>query len=371
MKTFEYADHEVGRKEIAISVASMMIGVGILTLPRSLALATESSDGWISILLAGGLTLAAAWLMSRLARRFHKKTFFEYTSMIVSKPAAYALTLLQCAYFLMFSAYETRAIAGISKFYLFERTPVEAISLSFLLIVIYAVSGSRAGIIRLNVLFLPIVLFIAVVMLSFSIGLFQFDHLQPHFISSGKQIMSGTKSVIFSLLGFELILFYASLMNRPKDVTKAVLTGISIPLVLYMMIYLFAIGIFSRIGTLNIMYPAIEIAKEIIIPGEFFERFESIFFVIWIMTIFNTTCMALDIAVLCLTSMFSKTGKRTWIMILSPVVYLACMFPKDEVEFYSFGTLISLTGVAAAGIMPGLLLFIAKIRGVKDHEQNN
>ena len=367
MRVFKYADEEIGQKEMVMTVASMMIGVGVLTLPRLIAKETKSSDGWISILLAGAITLIFAWIVAKLVSRFKRKSFFEYTSLIATKPVAYILTSLQCVYFFLFCAYEVRAIASISKQYLFDRTPIEFVALTFLLVIVYAVSGSRVGLIRLNVLFLPLVLSIATLMLSLSVGLFEINNLKPFFITPPTGILGGAEQGVYSMLGFEIPLFYSSLMKRPKEVTKAVLYGVSISILFYLVIFIFGMGIFSHDGTLNIMYPAIEIAKEIEIPGEFFERFESVFFVIWMMTIFNTTSMAMDVSVICLTSVFRKISKRACILMLSPLVYFLAMLPKDQVEFATLGTILSSIGVVFAGALPIVLLILAKIRGVEQH----
>lgn len=367
MRVFRYADEEIGQKELTMTVSSMMIGVGVLTLPRLVANEAKSSDGWISILIAGAVTLLFAVIVSKLVSRFKQHSFFEYTSLIATKPVAYVLTSLQCIYFFLFCAYEVRAIASISKQYLFDRTPIAFVALSFLLVIIYAVSGSRVGLIRLNVLFLPLVLSIAMLMLALSVGLFDYRNLKPFFITPPTGILKGSEQAMYSMLGFEVVLFYNSLMKRPKETTRAIVYGVAIPVVFYLIIYIFGIGIFSHDGTQNIMYPAIEIAKEIKIPGEFFERFESVFFVIWMMTIFNTTSMAMDVSVICLTSVFQRFSKRTAILILTPFIYLLGMFPKDQVEFAMFGSIISFAGIIFAAIVPTVLLVLAVLRGVKQN----
>jgi len=365
MRVFKYADEEIGQKEMVMTISSMMIGVGVLTLPRLVANVTQSSDGWISILAAGGVTLFLGWIVAKLVGRFKSQSFLEYTTRITSRPVACILAALQCVYYFLFCAYEMRAIASISKQYLFDRTPIEFIALSFLLVVIYAVSGSRVGLIRLNVLFLPIILTVAMLMMSFSVGLFEIKNLKPVFITPPVGILNGTQEAINSMLGFEILLFYNSIMKRPQEAVKAVVYGVSIPVVFYLIIFIFGIGIFSHDGAMNIMYPAIEIAKEIQIPGEFFERFESVFFVIWMMTIFNTTSMAMDVSVICLTSIFRRLSKRASILMLSPVIYLFGMFPKDQVEFAKAGTIISYAGIVLAGVVPITLLIIARIRRVE------
>jgi spore germination protein len=365
VKAFEYGDEEIGQREITVAVASMIIGVGILTLPRLVSQATQGSDGWISIAMAGCLAIFFAWIVAKLAARFPKKTFFEYTSAIVTKPVAYVLTLLFGVHFLLFVAYESRAIAGVSKQYLFDRTPVEVVAFVFLLVVIYAVSGSRVALLRINLLFLPIVLTVACVMQFMNLGFLEIGNLKPFFKTEWSGIFAGTKESVLSFLGFEIMLFYVALMNRPKDAPKAAIIGISIPLLLYLLLHLTVIGVLSHRVTMNVIYPTIEIAKEVEVPGGFFERFESVFFTIWIMTIFNTTAMAYDVAVMALSSIFRKVKKITWLFMLSPLIYIISMLPQSYVQQSNFGMFISYSGIVFAILIPLGLLLIAKMRGVK------
>jgi spore germination protein len=365
MKTFEYADQGMGVKEISMSVSSMIIGVGVLTLPRALAEETNAFDGWMSIILGGIIAGFFAWVLAKLASRFPGKTFFEYTSLIVSRPIACMVTFFMSGYFLLFVAYEIRSVGTIAKLYLFERTPVEVITLVFLLVTVYAVSGARVGVIRLNLLFFPIVLLIILFVFLFTTDLLQKENLKPFFTTNPMSILKGTQQTVYSFLGFEILLFYTAFMKRPKDAPKAAIIGILIPTILYLAIFLFTIGVFTNVGTKNLIYPTIELAKEVEVPGGFFERVESMFFVIWLMTIFNTTTMAWDVAVWSAESMFPKINKMTWLLILAPIIYLGAMTPQDLVQLFAFGDFISLVGIVIGLLMPTSLLLIALFRGVK------
>ncbi|UJF35035.1 GerAB/ArcD/ProY family transporter [Paenibacillus hexagrammi] len=365
MKSFEYGDREIGPIEMGVTVSSMIIGVGVLSLPRNIAKLTLSSDGWISILIGGIISMSVAWVLAKFASMFYKQGFFAFASAAATKPVAYVVTTSLALYFLMYSGYEVRSIANIAKQYLFERTPVEVIALTFLLVVVYAVSGSRVGLIRLNILFLPFVIFISLIVLVFSASIFHFKDLKPYLISDWTQIAQGIKGSTFSLLGFEVVLFYVTLMNNPKKAPLATVIGVAIPTLLYIAIYLISVGVFTHFALFQVTYPTIELAKEMQIPGEFFERFESIFFTIWIMAVFTTTFMAYDCAIYAIRSMNDKLKHITWVFILSPVIYLSCMLPRNIQEFQKIGTLISYTGIIVAIILPISIYIVAKIRGVQ------
>ncbi|WP_135555688.1 GerAB/ArcD/ProY family transporter [Paenibacillus cymbidii] len=367
MNRFEFGDRQISGSEMAITIMSMIVGVGILTLPRSLAAATLSSDGLLSIAFAGLLALPAGWLLAKLAVRMGRTAYYPFASALVTKPVAMLVVAVTALYFLLFCAYEVKAVANIAMQYLFERTPIEVVALSFLLVVFYAAAGERASLIRLNVLFMPLVLLIVLALLLFSQNNFFFVNLQPFFVTGWRQIASGAGQTVFSLLGMEVVLFYTAMMAKPKLAPPMTLIGIAMPVVLYLLIYMLCIGIFSQPALREVQYPTIELAKEARIPGEFFERFESLFFVTWIMTIFNSTTMMLDLAAETCRSLFGKR-RFAWLLALSPLVYIIAMTPRDEADFERFGKWVSYGGIAVGICLPVLLLLVAKLRGVRAHD---
>ncbi|MBP1933789.1 GerAB/ArcD/ProY family transporter [Ammoniphilus resinae] len=365
MKSFEYGDEEIGSREILYAVSSMVIGVGIFGLPRTVGSVTKGSDGWVSILLGGVLALFFAWLVAKLASRFPRQTFLQYTTTLVSKPVAIFLTILLAFHLMQFTAYEMRTVANISKVYLFDRTPVEVIALLFLLVVTYGVACSSVGLFRLNLLFLPIVLLIAILLLIMNIGYFEPGNLKPVFSTKWTGYFQGARETLFAFLGFEILLVYIAMTNQPEKTPKAVMIGMSIPLLLYLFVFIIVVGVFGHTAMIQLTDPTIEIAKEVEVPGEFFERFESLFFTIWIMTIFNTSALAFDASVLAFRSVFPKI-KRVWlIFFLAPIIYLFGMMPPNLIRVYEVGNWLGFSGFIFAILMPTILFGIAKLRGIK------
>ncbi|WP_372631378.1 endospore germination permease [Cohnella sp.] len=365
MKSFEYGDREIGTAEVFFGVSNMVIGFWILTLPRSLATITNSSDGWMSIVLGGGASLAIGWLIASLCKRFPKMGLMEMTKSVANRATANVVAMLFACYTFLFVSYETRGLANIAKLYLFDRTPEEAICLFFLLVVAYGVAGSSAALLRLNLVFLPIVLLILLLVLAMNIPFLNLNNLKPMFVTDWKDLLKGTKDTVFSFLGFEVILFYNAWINRPQKVRRAVLGGLTIPFTLYLLVFFFVIGIFGSEVTKNTLYPTAELAKQVEIPGGFFERFESIFFTIWTITLFSTTAMAFDVTIIALRSLFPKTKRITWVIALCPIAYLAAMQPQSVTELDILGKWISYAAIAIGWGIPSLLLGAAMMRGVR------
>ncbi|MBP3950493.1 GerAB/ArcD/ProY family transporter [Bacillus suaedae] len=359
---------EISYKEIVYAIVSMLIGAGILTLPRSLAEETKAVDGWISILIAGVIAAFFVWVVAKLATKFPQTTFVDYAAKIVTKPIAVALTFLFACHFIGYAAYETRVVGDITVLYLFDRTPNEVVALLFLLIVIYAVYGSTFVILRLNLMFLPIILFISLLIPVLNVGFIELDNAKPIYTSSAIDYLQGIKVSAFSLLGFEILLFYIAFLKTTKKVVKGSMMGIGLTVVIYLVIYLTVVGVFGNETTKNLWNPTIELAKEVQIPGEFFERFESIFFTIWIMTLFNTTAMAFDVAVIALKSILPKIKRTILISVLSPIIYMIAFFPRNMVQVEKMGEWMSYSGLFMSMTVPLLILIIAKIRRIQGNE---
>lgn len=368
MKPFEYGDGEIGEREMLYVVASYTIAVGVLSIPRTLAEVTNFSDGWLALVITSIFCIFFTGICTQLASRFPNQTFFTYASAICSKPVASVITIYFFIYYMVSAAYQTRFVAVVAKQYLLDQTPAEIIALLFLLVVVYAVSGSRIGVIRLNVLFLPIIVFIVLLVFGMNIPNFEPKNLSPLFTTSLEGYWKGSKESFFSLIGSDILLFYVVFVNRPKRVTKYAMIGAGIPLVLYLLIYMMAIGVFTAGTTATLVYPTIELAKEAEAPGGFLGRIESLFFMIWVMTIFNTASLCLDAGLMAFSSLFQKVKKRTFIFLLTPLIYLIAMFPTNLIEVTVLSNYLSYSAFGLGALIPTVLLLVAKARGIKGNE---
>jgi spore germination protein len=272
MKPFEIGNEEIKEQEILYIFASYTIGVGTLSIPRVLAKITNFFDGSISFIMGGIIALIFTWVSAKLASRFPNQPFFMYVSSICSKPVAIVISIWFIIYFILLIAYETRFVSIITKQYLLPRTPEEIIALLFLYVLVYCALGTRIGALRLNLLFLPIILFVILFVLGMTIPIFKFKNLSPFFTTSWVGYLKGAKESIFFLTSSEILLFYVSLVKSPKRVTKYAMIGASIPLGLYLFVYTMAIGVFTAKTTSMLVYPTIELAREAEVPGGFFGR---------------------------------------------------------------------------------------------------
>ncbi|RHW35799.1 spore gernimation protein [Lysinibacillus yapensis] len=353
----------ISDRDIMIAVISNIIGLLTLTLPRLLAANTNSSDGWLAIVLGGGIVSFFAYIVSKIASSFPNQSFFSYASYLVSKPLAVFFTLMFTLQYLAIASFQVREISVLAHQYLFDQTPREVIALAFLLVVIYAVSGSHAAIFRLNVLFLPIIIGGLLILILLPLGFIRTENLLPVFQTDIKGYLKATYSSITSFMGFGIVLFYIALVKSPENTPKMAVRGVLVITFLNLLLYIVCIGVLGNLTTENLFFPSFDLSRTVDIPGGFFQRFDSILFVVWTMIIFTTALMAFDIAVMTLMMVFEKLKKIKVIFTLSPILFFISMLPKDYLELTKVSSVMSSFIVIYLVIVTILLGVAYKIKG--------
>src|SRR5690625_322566 len=118
MNGFKYTDEKISPGQILVAIPSMVIGVGILLLPKELAEVTVAADGWIPLIIAGVAAVFLTWAAAKFAAGFPNQSFITYASALATKPVATILTALFAVSFFGISAFTVRQIATIANHYL-------------------------------------------------------------------------------------------------------------------------------------------------------------------------------------------------------------------------------------------------------------
>lgn len=331
--------------EMSITVISYTIGVGILSLPRALAQELGTTDGWISIILGGLIFMIFYTLYVRLQRSFPGQTLLQYLGQgPVGRWGARGLAILFIIYFITIMSILVRVMSVVIKMYLLDQTPAEVIVASMLLLSTYAVHKGMQGVIHLNLLFMPIILFVVLAILTVNLPGFKLEPLRPVLAEGILPVLLAVKLTFFAFLGVEILFFLMAYMQKsdlralPFNLTVGVIT------LVYMLVTVFSYSIFSLDATHFITFPMLELAKEMEVPGGFVERLEALMMTVWIMTIFNTICIShyLIYSITKMELLSSKYAASTKIKEILPSVILFLAFivafiPNSLTETFTFG----------------------------------
>jgi spore germination protein len=326
----------------------------------------KTPDVWLSVILGGLIAILAGVIIVKLSQQFQKKTFYQYSQEIVGKWAGGLLSLFIVCYFLMTSGYQVRAMAEVTSFLLLEGTPTWAVIMPFMWGGLYLIMGGINSIARLFEIIFPITVILFLLVSFMSFGIFEIDNLRPVLGLGVIPVLKGVKTTALSYTGFEIMLLLPAFMKQPHKAVKAVLVGVAIPLIFYVITVVMVIGALSIDGVVTRTWPTLDLIRSFEITGLFFERFESLLLVIWIMQIFSSFTITYYAAALGLAQL-SKKSIHPFMYGLIPVIYIIAMIPKNTNDLFKLGDMIGNVALFLFGLLPLLLLIISRAKEGK-HE---
>lgn len=354
---------DISLTQATVTIINAMLGAGILTLPRTVGVSGGTPDTWISLIFSGLVFIGIGWALCTLCMKFPGKTVFEFAREITGKWIAYVVGLAFIIYFLVSSAFEIRIMAEVTGMYLLEGTPQWAIVMVFMWIGMYMITGGFGVMIRVFEVILPITLIIFVVEILFASELFELKNLRPLLGDGVMPLVKGLKPALIAYSGFEVMLVVNAYMKNPKESRKAIVWGISISMLFFLITFLMVIGSLSLEGVRNRIWPTLALVRSYEIEGLIFERFESWLLVIWIMQIFSTFGLKHYCASRGIVGLFRVPKKFIlFVFLLIPVVYLIAMIPHDVNETLALGNLLGNSFILLFGVIPLLLLLLTLLR---------
>jgi len=350
--------------QAVVIVSNYILGVGILTLPRAAAEKVKTPDIWLSIIIGGLIAMLAGLIIVKLSQKFPGMTFYEYSQRIVGKWIGCILNLIVIGYFIAMSSVMLRAMAEVNTLFLLEGTPRWAMIIAFMWVGIYLVIGGLPAITRMFEIIFPITVIIFFMIAVMSLKIFDINNLRPVLGLGIMPVLHGVKTTALSFSGFEIMLLIVASMKKPETAKKAVLVGIAIPVLFYVTTAVMVIGALTVEGVISLSWPTITLIKSFEFPGIFFERYESLLLVIWMMQIFTTFVITHYAAAKGLAQSMKK-DMHPFLYVLMPIIYIVAMLPKNINDLFHFSDSVGNLAFVMFVILPIALLGIAKLRGAQ------
>ncbi|MFP7169211.1 GerAB/ArcD/ProY family transporter [Terribacillus sp. 7520-G] len=349
-------------------LATTLIAVGIFTLPRNLAMKVETPDLWICVLLGGICAYLSCLIIVTLSLRFDRLTFFEFNKLIVGKWLGTILSIGFIGYALLIGAFEIRSMGELTQFYLLEETPIPVILISMYWVAIYLLVGGINPIARLIELLTPVCLFIFILVFCLGFKVFEIDNLRPVFGLGVAPVLKGVTPTFLTFSGLEFMLVFVAMMQKPKDAKKVALIGIVIPVSLYLLAVVIITGGLSVDRMKHQKWPTFALIQEYEYEGILFERFDSLFLVVWLIQMFTTYVVCQYVAAKGISQLTRISYKKANYFLLA-AVYIICLIPQDLNQLEKMGTMIGWTSFTFSFLVPSLLLIIAIVRRLKYSEE--
>ncbi|MBF8982478.1 endospore germination permease [Lutibacter sp. B2] len=348
--------------QLAMILSVSIIGVGILSLPRSVAEAA-GPDAWILVLMGTLMILIIALVISKIVTKFQQKTMIEFSEIIVGKPIGILITIGFSIYGIIFAAVEARLCAEVIKEYLLFNTPTEVIMVTLLLVSVYLVRSGIEPIARMAQIIFPIVTIIAILLIIPVLPEIDWTHFLPVLKTPILKLIKSLPVVILSFIGIELALVFSTFVIDTKNIKKNMYITVGLVAMVYFFIVSITIARFGIQETIHITWPTLELFKTVDIPGAFVENIEIFVIAIWILSVFMTLVSWYFSASLTISWVLKVKEQKYFVLPLIPIIYYLALLPDNLAQAMDYvDRFVNYFGIFYMIVLPIVLLGISAIR---------
>ena len=341
---------KITERQFAALIANTMIGVGILTLPRTAA-QSVGTGGISGIILAGFFSLISLLIILKLGLVFPDKTIVEFLPEVIGKYPGNFFSLLIIIYWFFISALALRVFSELLLSAIFDKTPLNVLILTMLLTMLFFLRHDVQVIARINEIYLFFIIFTAILGISLVYKKIEYINLFPFLGDKGiSGLFKGSFNLLFAYLGFEISSVLIPSITTKKLTYNYGVKGFLIPFILYVLVVFAGIGVFSAEELINMTWPTMELVKVTNIPGIVFERLEALFISFWVLAVFTTVSNFYYASILSLTQLFKLDDHKTLLFPLSPLLYIISLSPCSIFRVFAW--------VDYAGYLGGIIILI-------------
>ncbi|MDR6882469.1 endospore germination permease [Bacillus sp. 3255] len=280
---------KITSKQFTLLVTLFTIGSSILYIPSFIA-SEAKQDAWLSALMGVALGLLIILLFHRIGTMFPNMTIVQYSEKILGKWLGKLVSVLICTHFYLLSGLVLRNIGDYLITILLPQTPIQAVHILFLSIIIM---GARLGIETIarmaEILFPLLILFYLMAMIGLMPEI-ELIKLQPVFEGGVKPIIRGIIPFVGSpILELVVFLMIIPFMNRLDLVKKNFLTGGFMGGIFLTVPLFFCLVVLGPDLTAANVFASFTVTKKINI-GDFYQRIDVIIaYVAFICVYFKAT----------------------------------------------------------------------------------
>lgn len=325
---------KISSRQLTILIILGIVGDSFLVLPTMIAYFAKQ-DSWISMGLAWGLGMLTGWMFTGIANRLKEKSLIAAIQSKLGIVPGGIITLLILVQLFLCSLTLMSEISQFMTTQIMPETPVPAIMIVFMSVVIIAYRYGIESLARMGELLFPVFIFLFLCLLVFLI-----PQITP---ANVKAILAhGMKPVIRGMFpaytqAFTEVVFILMLVQHVKSkgkLTKPILTGYAIGGFILFIIVLLCVLVLGPSLMETKYYPAFVLAQKITI-GKFLERLEMILMFLWIITVFFKTTMLFFALTLGLSQLFRLKESRMLTIPLTMILIVCSITSTPNITVYN------------------------------------
>lgn len=356
-------------RELVVLLITVTLAMDSFTEPRRV-LEVAGRDGWLSIILAGGWSMAVAVTVIKLASLFPRQSPNAWIPQLFGRWGGTLFIVLYIIFFLLLTAWTLRVFSEVMKTYLLPRTPSEVIIFSLLLCVLYLTSYGLDPMTRVTGIFFLVSVVPGVIFIVFFPTERNLGELLPVMADGFLPVAKGFVPALATYHGWTTALYLLQFMDIPKEAPRAIVLVFAFLLLIFTWIYVLIVATFGPLEARYLLYPVLELVREMEGIRGFMEKMDLLFLIFWMIAIFISVAFTYYVPVLAASQLLGLQDRRLLLFCLLPLVYFLALLPSSYKAAESLGEWITFGGLALDFGMVALVL-LAWLRrrrgGVNSH----
>lgn len=347
--------------QAVFTLTSVMIGVGVLPLPR-FAISSADTGAPLLTIVSIGLVFIGLSILAVLGNRFPGKSIIEYSETILGRGVAFLPGVLLAFFFAALSALISREFGEVIISAVLRQTPLEVTVLVMLFLSALSSRKNLINFVYIHTFYVPFILFPALIIAVLSLQNAEVLNLLPLTGNERQNLPIALLTISALFQGAFVLTLIIPSMKRPETAMKAVMGSIVIGGGLYLIIVLATLAVFGPGESSVMLWPTLELARMTTLPGGTLERFDAIFLIVWLISVFTTLYASYYLTIILLKKLVRFNDHRFLSTILFPVVFLMAMLPQNTFQLYEIIGWVGRWGLILTIAYPALLWIIAMIR---------
>ena len=344
----------------AISLIVIVTVAHILSnLPQTLLHSTNSSTV-LNIIYISLLVLGIVYIIYKIFKKFPNQDILDISEYVGGNALKITLGVAFILYFITIASFLLRNFSESLKIIYFPNTHFSAIILIFVAVILNKFGFKT--IIRCNLIIIPLALISLLVIFFSTVDEFTIQRFFPILGFGFNETFVLGATNIFAFAGIVILYFIMPVLNNPNSYKKVSLVSIlisSLYLLLSVISLLLVIPMISSAeSTLSVYLAAREVQF-----GDFVQRVDAIFFLIWILSIFSYFSIILSYILYIFKKIFKTQHSKPLVYCFSAIIFTVCLMPNTMSNIlYKY---LSLT------LVFGISIFILILANFKKKKENS
>ena len=356
---------KIGTAEAIMIVLTILVAHTMLSLPRDI-LSSMKSASILNLIYVGAIAILFSYAIYRLFKNFPGMDIVDISELLGGKLFKNIVGTIFIAYFIISSSIMLRNFCESIKIIYYPMTDIFFIIAFFIIVVCIANRLSFNSSLKTNLIILPIALSSIIFLFFANTNEFIPQRMFPILGEAAFNTFVLGLGNLAAFSGIAFLYFLPPLLQEPKKFKKIALisSGISvIYLILTVATLLFMFSFFVKTNEISPLYNATRYIEF----GNFFQRLESVFLLIWILVFACYISIVIKFSMSIFKKITRIENKKPLIDIFGLLVLAIALFPKNYAISQKFETNIYPYLVIGIVFLLGItVLILANLRKRKE-----